>query len=293
MTRVLVIGGAGMLGHKLVQTLQSQYDVYSLVRTWKSSYERYGIFRPERTIVGIDMSDQDALIAALARIKPDVMVNCVGIIKQLPTAKDPIVSITVNSLLPHRLAALARLVGSRFFHISTDCVFDGVKGNYSEADHSNATDLYGRSKHLGEVDQEGSLTLRTSIIGRELSTTSGLIEWFLSQRGQKVKGFQRAIYSGLTTLQLSRVMARIIEQHPRLSGLYQVASAPINKFALLQLVRQQMKLAIDIEADEDFVIDRSLNGQRFTQATGIEIPDWPTMIADMCNDATPYEALRK
>lgn len=292
MTRVLVIGGAGMLGHKLVQTLQKQFEVYSLVRTWKSLYQEYQIFDRERTITGIDMSDNDALIAALGRIKPDVMVNCVGIIKQLPTAKDPIVSITVNSLLPHRLAALARLLGSRFFHISTDCVFDGVKGGYTEDDNSNATDLYGRSKHLGEVNQDGALTLRTSIIGRELCTASGLVEWFLSQRGKQIKGFKRAIYTGLTTLQLARVIADLIEHHPVLSGLYQVASAPINKFDLLELVREQMKIDIDMRPDEQFVLDRSLNGQRFEKATGIQIPAWSTMIADMCSDPTPYEKLR-
>ncbi len=292
MPRVLVIGGAGMLGHKLVQTLQANNDVYSLVRSWSQTYDLYGIFDPQRTIVGIDIADFDALIAAFGRVRPDVVVNCVGVIKQLPTAKDPIVSISVNSLFPHRLAALCRAMRSRFIHISTDCVFDGVKGSYTEDDIPNATDLYGRSKLLGEVCSEGSLTLRTSIIGRELKTTSGLIEWFLSQRGKPTRGFKRAIYSGLTTLALSRIIDRLIHEHPGLQGLYQVSSDPINKYDLLQKVAAEMKFPVEMAVDTDFVIDRSMHSQRFREVTGIMIPDWDTMVREMVADTTPYESIR-
>lgn len=292
MTRVLVIGGAGMLGHKLIQTLSPTFDVHTMVRSWHPVYDRYGIFDPQRTISGTDISDFDAIVSILGRLQPQVVVNCVGVIKQLPTAKDPIVSITVNSLFPHRMAALCKATGSRFIHISTDCVFDGAKGNYTEDDPSNATDLYGRSKHLGEVSGEGSLTIRTSIIGRELKTTSGLVEWFLSQRGKQIKGFTKAIFSGLTTQGLSRIIASIINDHPQLSGLYQVSTDPIDKFDLLSRIGKAMNVAVDIRPDNDFTIDRSLNSQRFRSQTLIEIPGWDTLIADMAADTTPYERLR-
>jgi dTDP-4-dehydrorhamnose reductase len=293
MTRILVVGGAGMLGHKLIQTLQSDHDVYTMVRSWHHSYDQYGIFKPERTLIGTDIADMDAIVGILGRVRPEVVVNCVGVIKQLPTAKDPIVSISVNSLFPHRMAALCRAFGSRFIHISTDCVFDGVKGSYTEEDTPNATDLYGRSKHLGEVSGEGSLTLRTSIIGRELKTTSGLVEWFLSQRNKQIKGFTKAIYSGLTTLGLSRIIGRLIVEQPHLSGLYQVSTEPINKFDLLERIAKVMQIKIDMVPDADFKIDRSMISERFHKTTGIQIPKWDTLIADMIADPTPYESVRR
>lgn len=292
MNRVLIIGGAGMLGHKLVQTLEPTCEVFSMIRSWHPCYTDYGIFDKDRTFVGTDISDFDALIGIVGKVQPNVIVNCVGVIKQLPTAKDPIVSISVNSLFPHRMASLCRAVGSRFIHISTDCVFDGVQGNYREEDTPNATDLYGRSKQLGEVSGECSLTLRTSIIGRELRTTSGLVEWFLSQRGKSIKGFNKAVFSGLTTLGLSRIIASVIQEHPTINGIYQVSTDPINKFDLLDQIGRSMGIEIDVTPDPSLVIDRSLNSQRFRTETGINIPGWDELIRDLANDPTPYENLR-
>jgi dTDP-4-dehydrorhamnose reductase len=292
MIRVLIIGGAGMLGHKLVQTLQPSCDVFSIIRSWHPCYAEYGMFDKEHCFFGTDISDFDALIRITGKVRPDVIVNCVGVIKQLPTSKDPIVSIAVNSLFPHRMAALCRAIGSRFIHISTDCVFDGLKGNYSELDAPNATDLYGRSKQLGEVSGAGSLTIRTSIIGRELRTASGLVEWFLGQRGKPIKGFSKAIFSGLTTLGLSRIIASVIHDHPQLSGIYQVSTDPINKFDLLERIGKAMKIQFRMDADESLVIDRSLNSQRFRTETGITIPSWDELVSDLASDATPYESVR-
>ena len=287
--RVLILGGAGMLGHKLCQRYRDRFDTWVTVRTGCRDYARYGIFDPQRTLGGVDAASFDSVVRAMAEVKPDAVINCIGIIKQLKTAKDPIVSLSVNSLFPHRLANLCRASGARMFHISTDCVFSGRKGRYTEADVSDADDLYGRTKFLGEVDAPGCLTLRTSIIGRELKTASGLIEWFLSNRGGKVRGFTRAVYSGFTTPVLARIIADLLENHRELSGLYQVSSEPIGKLDLLTLVNKTYSLDIQIEPDAEWVCDRSLDSSRFRLATGFAPASWAGMVEEMYRDPTPYQ----
>lgn len=291
--KVLILGGSGMLGHKLVQVLSQPFDVYATFRRDPAAYARFGIFDPDRSIGGVHAEDDASIADAIARTQPDVIVNCIGIIKQSSAAKDPIPSIAINALFPHRLAALAHSAGARMIHISTDCVFDGARGGYRETDNADATDLYGRTKHLGEVTSPGALTLRTSIIGRELEGAHGLVEWFLSQQGGEVNGFRKAIFSGLTTIALAGIIARLIADHPALEGLFQVAADPINKFDLLTLVREECSLDIAITPDDEFHCDRSLDGSRFRNATGLVAPTWPEMIAAMCNDSTPYAELRR
>src|SRR5215211_5731510 len=187
--RILILGGAGMLGHRLVADLQSDFEVWATLRGQVRDYERYGLFDPTRTVGGVDVLSADAVTEAMARVRPDAVVNCVGIIKQLAAAKDPFLSVALNSLLPHRLHRLCQASGARLIHFSTDCVFSGRTGNYTEDDPSDALDLYGRSKFLGETVGEGALTIRSSIIGRERRTANGLVEWFLSQRGRRVEGY--------------------------------------------------------------------------------------------------------
>jgi dTDP-4-dehydrorhamnose reductase len=222
-----------------------------------------------------------------------VLVNCIGIVKQAAAAKEPFMSILVNALFPHQLAKLSQEAGIRLIHISTDCVFSGRKGNYSENDLSDAEDLYGRTKFLGEVSYKGCLTLRTSMIGRELETSHGLIEWFLSQEGNTVGGYTQAIFSGFTTNALAEIIARIVDEQREMYGVWHVASDPITKFALLSLVKQVYGLNIKIEPDEAVVCDRSLNADRFRQATGFAPPIWYDMIVQMYRDSTPYSELRR
>jgi dTDP-4-dehydrorhamnose reductase len=201
-------------------------------------------------------------------------------------------SITLNALFPHRVAALARALGARTIHISTDSVFSGARGNYSERDAPDPYDLYGRTKLLGEPSGPGSLTIRTSIIGRELSATTGLTEWLLSQRGRRVEGYTKAVFSGLTTLVLSRVVGDIIERHPALEGMYHVASRPVSKYDLVRKLVEAYGAGIQIEPSDTVQIDRSLDGTRFTQATGLSTPEWDAMISEMVADSTPYEKWR-
>jgi len=266
--RVLILGGAGMLGHKVYQTFRKRFDTWATFLPGYHPPSGCDIFDPEHILEGVDALQMDSVVRAVATVKPDAIVNCIGIIKQLRAAKDPITSIAINSLFPHRLANLCRATGTRLIHMSTDCVFSGRKGMYMEDDVSDAEDLYGRTKFLGEVGAPGCLTIRTSIIGRELDTTNALLEWFLSNRGGKVRGFTNAVFSGFTTQALADVMADVLEQHPDL---------------------ETFGLGTRIEPDSSVVCERSLDSTRFREATGFQPPSWPEMIQRLHSDPTPYD----
>jgi dTDP-4-dehydrorhamnose reductase len=281
-----------MLGHKLWQVLSADIDTFVTIRGDFDAYRRYDLFDRARTFPGIDAGDLDAITRLIAVVKPDHVVNCIGIIKQVSAAQDPLTSIGINSLFPHRLANVCVAAGARLIHISTDCVFSGRKGGYREDDISDAEDLYGRSKFLGEVSGPGSLTLRTSIIGRELRSTTGLVEWFLANRGGSVAGYTNAIFSGLTTLELSRLIRDIITRHRELTGLYQVSVDPIRKLDLLRLLNEAYGTKTEIRPDEDVHVDRSLDSSRFRTATGYRPPKWEALVSAMKDDPTPYDRWR-
>ena len=279
-----------MLGHKLVQILQKNHIVGTTIRGTFEKYRRFGIFDKAKIFENTDAEEFSTVEGAIRSFLPQVVVNAVGVIKQLPSAKDAVKTIRLNALFPHQLAELTRELGMRLITIGTDCVFDGKKGNYNEADVPNALDLYGRSKSLGETAGENCLTLRTSIIGRELKTAHSLVEWFLSNQGGKVKGYTNAIFSGFPTIVLAEIIEKIIVDFPDLSGLYQVSSQPINKYVLLELIRDAYRADIEIEPFDDFKIDRSLDASKFNAATNIEIPDWQTMIKRMAEDNAIYQS---
>lgn len=290
---ILILGASGMLGHKVWQVFAEQFDAYVAVRRGFNYYARYELFDQARTIDCVCVQDFDSIMRAIVMVRPHVVVNCIGIVKQATAAQDPLISISVNALFPHRLARLCQAAGIRLIHISTDCVFSGRKGNYLENDVADAEDLYGRTKLLGELHYDGSLTLRTSMIGRELETTHGLIEWFLGQEGKTIKGYKRAIFSGFTTQALAEIIAKIVIEHQDLQGIWHVASEPISKFDLLSLVKKAYGMNIQIEPDNEVVCDRSLNADRFKRATGYIPPSWSDMIEQMYNDSTPYDELRR
>jgi dTDP-4-dehydrorhamnose reductase len=290
--RVLVLGGTGMLGHKLVQCLPSPIEAFATVRTNPDRVAKYGFFCPDRVVPRVDANDFTSIERAFHAVKPAAVVNCIGIVKQHALAKDPIASLTINALLPHRLNALCGENGARLVHVSTDCVFDGMRGGYTEDDATTAEDLYGKTKALGEVVDGPGLTLRTSIIGRELVSGTGLVEWFLSQKGATVKGFTQARFSGLTTQELANVIAKVLIEHREMTGLWQVASEPIDKCALLALLNDSFKTGTEIVADNSVHVDRALCGAAFRSATGYAAPAWSTMVATMASDPTPYEAWR-
>jgi dTDP-4-dehydrorhamnose reductase len=280
-----------MLGHKLVQVLGVEHEVWAGIRRPFSEVEKYGVFAKDKTITISDVSNKAALTNVLNDLRPNVIINAAGVIKQVPDAADMATLIEINSLLPHRLAEIGTQIGARVITIGTDCVFSGQKGNYSETDVPDATDFYGRSKLLGELNAEHCLTLRTSIIGRELDTKHSLVEWFLANRGTTVTGFSRAIYSGMPTVVFATVIKDLLESPLDISGIYHVASSHISKYDLLQLINSYFKAGVEIEPTDEPTIDRSLIGSRFENATGIEIPDWHSMIAFMAADPTPYDDL--
>jgi dTDP-4-dehydrorhamnose reductase len=291
--KVLILGTTGMLGHKLMQVLGGRFDVTGTVRKDATFYAEHPILREMQLVGGVEAERFDTIVGALAHTQPAVVINCIGIIKQLPAGKEPLLSIAINALFPHRLAQLCRVAGARLIHISTDCVFSGRKGNYIETDVSDAEDLYGKTKFLGEVAYPGCLTLRTSIIGRELNTQLGLIEWFIGQRGGQASGYTKAIYTGFTTQILAELIADILVKHPDLNGLWHVSSDPISKFDLLNLVNEAFDLKITIEPNETFVCDRSLNSDRFRQTTGFVPPDWVQMVAVMANESVLYDSIKR
>lgn len=287
--RVLILGGNGMLGHKLVQQLKTDFSVSATFRRSPSGQPYSDLYNGIQTIDKVEANDFSTVESAIAASDPDVVINAIGVIKQLAGSKDVIQSLTVNSLLPQRLSDLAQKHGFRLIHISTDCVFDGEAGGYTETDVPNALDLYGQSKHWGEVSGPNCLTLRTSIIGRELGSSHSLVDWFLSNRGKQVSGYSNAIYSGFPTIVFADIIRDLITNFVELTGLFQVSSEPINKFDLLGLVNSAFDAGVDIQRYDEFRIDRSLNSTSFRSATGFVPMSWPEMIERMAADTTPYD----
>jgi dTDP-4-dehydrorhamnose reductase len=280
-----------MLGHKLFQVLRQRFTgVVATMRQDASAgpLAAVELLQGEDVVPGVDVMDFDALRARLQAWQPEFVVNCVGVVKQRDAAKSPIPSITINALLPHRLAEAVASWGGRVIHFSTDCVFSGRKGHYREDDPSDAEDLYGRSKYLGEVKAPNALTLRTSIIGRELAEHRSLLDWFLSQNGKKVRGFRRVIYSGITTNEVAEVVTRVIHDCPHLTGLYQVVSEPISKYDLLGLIRDAYGLDLELEPDDREASDRSMVGELFRSASGYSAPSWRELVRHLSADPTPY-----
>lgn len=279
--KLLVIGASGMIGSTVLRVLceKSEYEIFGTVRDNSISHF-FSASIAECLISGIDVNDDDALEQVIEKIKPEIVINCAGLTKHKPEAEKPLLSLPINSLMPHRLAELCKLVGARLIHISTDCVFSGDKGSYVEDDYTDARDVYGKTKALGEVQEENTLTLRTSTIGHELHSQFGLLDWFLSQE-IRCKGYTRAIFSGLPTVIFSQIIRDVVIPHKELSGLYHVAAKPIAKFDLLKLIADIYGKTIEIVEDETLVIDRSLDASRFKLATGYVAPDWPDMIEKM------------
>jgi len=287
--RVLVLGCNGMLGHKVGQVLGDSFEVWGTVRGEDTSLVSDKFLPPDRIIAGVDATELSSLENAFHLSAPDAVINCIGIIPQNETSKNPIACIGVNSMFVHQLAALCRNSGTRLIHISTDCVFSGAKGMYTETDFSDSRSLYGRTKYLGEVDTDRCLTIRTSIIGRELTSFTGLLEWFLSNRNGSVQGYTNAFFSGFSTLALSNIIGELLENHPNLSGLYHVSTERISKYDLLCQIRKSYGLKTEIKSAGEFQIDRSLDSTKFRQKTGIIIPLWSDIITEMAMDSAPYE----
>ena len=270
-----------MLGHTLFRFLSStgDHEVHGTVREPKN-FSKLDLYTNAKLYSGIDILNANEFRALAQKIDPHVIINCVGIIKQMPDSVDPLMSIQVNSVWPRKLALIAADLNCRLVHFSTDCVFSGNKGNYSEKDMPDTTDLYGFSKLSGEVFWGNCLTLRTSIIGPELEKNLSLLEWFLSQ-SSIVKGYTKAIFSGLTTLEIAYVLDKNILKKSELSGLYHLSSEPIDKYTLLNKIKKEYGLSTTIEPDETVIINRSLDSGRLRRLLDYTPPSWDQMIGEM------------
>lgn len=277
--RVLIVGGDGMLGHQLLESLAPSFDVHA---TFRRSRECYPSVAGTGKHFDVDVEDFKLIADVVARVGPDVVINAVGVVKQRAKAKDAIISLETNSVFPHRLVRACRDAGARLIHVSTDCVFLGSKGGYTQTDIPDARDLYGLSKLLGEVAGEGCITLRTSIIGLELSRKAGLIEWYLAQKG-RISGYRKAIYSGFTTLELARIIARVITGYPEKHGLFHVSSDPISKYELLRRLDLKLGGRVEIVPDDAFHCDRSMLSTEFREQFAYTPPSWDEMLDELAS----------
>jgi dTDP-4-dehydrorhamnose reductase len=282
--RILILGGDGMLGHRLLRQLAPRHETRVTLRQPLDAYRTLGLFDRSNAYDAVDVREPASVSAVMAEFRPDAVVNAVGIVKQRPDTVDGVLSVEVNTLFPHLLARLCEAQGAQLIHLSTDCVFSGAKGNYVETDRPDPPDVYGFSKLLGEVERPRTLTLRTSMIGRELKRKRGLLEWFLSQRGKMIKGYRKAIFSGFSTHELARLIEQLLTAHPQAAGIYHVASAPISKFDLLSRLNGKLALDIKIVPDDAIVCDRSLDARRFRSDFGYTPPDWDAMLDEIAAD---------
>ena len=278
---VIILGCSGMLGYKLFKFLSIQPDinVYGTLRD-KKSLKFFNKKEINTIFTDIDAEEIESFTGLFKELNPDFVVNCIGIIKQRNIKNEILTMIPINSLFPHKIREICNFYNTKLIQISTDCVFSGLKGNYKENDIADARDLYGISKKLGELNDNNSLTIRTSIIGEEIQNKKSLLEWFLSQ-SKTVYGFKKAIFSGLTTLEFSKIIYHIILRNPDLNGLFHISSSKIDKYTLLNKIAKKYKKNIKILESNKYVIDRSLNSSLFQKTVGYIPKDWDNMIDEM------------
>ena len=280
--KILIFGASGMLGHNLFETFSEnkKFETFGVIRKTVS----VNVFRENaKRIKSIsDAKEIEEITDLIKEVSPQVIINCIGLIKQKDNLKNIVESIQLNSLFPHLLQIASRDVGAKLIHFSTDCVFSGKKGSYKEEDLPDSVDIYGLSKRLGEIDANGALTLRTSIIGHEIMSDVSLLDWFLNQE-DSIKGYKKAIFSGLTTIEISKVLQQIILNNFSLSGIYHLSVNPISKYDLLKLVAKIYKKNIEILEDTEVKIDLSLDSSKFSSITGYNPPSWEMLIKDLNN----------
>jgi|TARA_B100001971_G_C18153881_1_gene517396 dTDP-4-dehydrorhamnose reductase len=291
--KILILGADGMLGHKLFQMLGTDYsETYGTVaeKTSDPLLSLIPYFQTNKVIYEMNAMDFGRLKKIIEQVKPDCVINCLRVATHSSQKVPSVLNIKVNALLPHHLAKMTAEQGTRLIHFSSDCVFDGKRGMYSEEDTTNATHIYGQTRLLGEVCADNTLVLRGSVIGRELTGHSSLLDWFLRQQGGEINGFSRAIYSGLSSIETVRVVRMILKKNFQLTGLYNIASEPINKYNLLQLAKKSFGVDVIIQKEDNFTVDRSLNAEKFKAATKYIFPSWPKMMKELAKENEQYNA---
>ena len=283
--KILIIGGSGELGHILCKSFSKNHKVFSLMRE-NSKLRNINFFdnviSENRCTFLESFENFEFVKSEIKKINPDFAINCVGVVKHKKICiEGNIETEYINSTFPHLLAETCIDNNIRLIHFSTDCVFSGKRGDYSESDTPDPIDYYGKSKLLGEVNLPNILTIRSSFIGPSLLNNTGLFEWVKKQKNQTIYGYKNAIYSGFTTIAFSKILIKIVENHPDLEGLFHISSEPISKFDLIHSLNEKFKLNIEIRPDNTFLCDRSLNSTAFRDKTNIFIPSWKEMIDEL------------
>ena len=289
--KILILGADGMLGHKLFQLLGMDYpETFGTISGKSSIYPYSGIsfFHTDKVIPEVNMLDFGQIEHIINQLNPDYIINCLRVATHGDETAPPLQTITVNSLLPHQLAEVAKKNGARMIHFSSDCVFNGKQGMYTEEDPPNATHIYGQTRLLGEVFADNVLVLRGSVIGRELIQHSSLLDWFLRQQGSEINGFTHAIYSGLSSVETVRVVQMIISIKPSLTGLYHIASKPINKYNLLKLAQKNFGIKVTIHKQNKYFVNRSLAAEKIKYALGYVAPSWSSMMKELAEENEQY-----
>ena len=288
--KVCVLGAGGLLGHMLIRVLSESNDVFGITREKPKISLPLAKFLPqEKWIGGVDASVPHSIEKIFETDQFDIAINCIGLIKQRDSIVSDIEMMVINGEFPHHLAQIANNHDTQVIHISTDCVFSGIKGSYLESDTPDPVDVYGKSKLLGELNDSDNLTLRTSHIGRELTVKKSFVEWLVSQRGGHVNGYSHAIYSGLTTQALARTISKLLLGNSHLSGLFHVSSQPISKLEIINKLNELLDLQLTVTPDASVQINRSLNSEKFQNATSISPQTWDEMLSDLCQDQKTYE----
>jgi len=281
--KILILGVTGMLGstvYRYLSSMDDDLDVYGTYRRGRPFFAKDCISKYER-LFQVDVMVQGQLSCVMSELRPDIVINCIGLVKQLNLDSQILSAIEINALLPHLILRICDDLNARLIHFSTDCVFTGKKGMYVEEDAHDAQDIYGVSKYLGEVNfSSRAITLRTSLIGHEYGAGHSLLNWFLSQN-EFILGYEKVIFSGLPVIEIAHILQKYVIPNPELHGLYHLSAHPISKFKLLQLISSVYKKNIYIKPDDNYVIDRSLDSNKFQKNTGYRPRSWELLIEDM------------
>lgn len=288
--RIAVLGAGGMLGHKVYEVLRAEYpDTFAVFRKCPAHYSRLPLFDHQHMRGAFDARQFSKFDGYLRSLQPDLVINCIGLTTRKLGEQRESDILVVNSVLPHKLKEWCEANGASLIHFSTDCVFSGKSGPYSQSDLRDAKDLYGQSKALGEVEGVKCLTIRSSIIGLEIEGKTELLEWFLSQKGREVRGFSRVMYSGVTTLTMAQTVLKLLQANTPLSGIQQLASQPISKFDLLSLANEIFGNRCSIRSVETPESNKVLIPSDYFNKNDVHTPSWRQQLQAVADEVVKYE----
>ena len=282
--KIIVLGASGLIGSYMFRELSKTFETFGTIRKSKIKYKDIALFKSNKIIDNIDILNLDNLNKLLESLKPNIIVNCIGVTKR-KISDNLLDVIKINSIFPHELVKWGLINSARIIHFSTDCVFNGLTGNYNEKSNTNAFDIYGKTKALGEIQYDNCLTIRSSFIGRELFDKTELLEWVISNNGKKIKGFKKTMYSGVSALFLSKFIKNIINDHIKLNGLFQLSTdIPISKYDLICLIRDCFDLNIEIIPENNKYHCPTLDNSKLKNKMNFEIPSWKEMLVELKNN---------